>query len=73
MWGILQKPLPKSFPDIEDFYGGVEYLGKGNFGYTFKSILKRVPVVLKVRLFDGYILKTALCALALPSTIKRFV
>ena len=30
------------------FEGGVKLLGSGNFGLTFKSVLRGVPVVLKV-------------------------
>ena len=45
----MQRRLPGSFPDIADFDGGIEFVGKGFSGLVFKSTLDGVPVVLKAR------------------------
>ena len=44
----MQRNLPGSFPDINDFEGGIEFIGNGFSGLVFKAILDGVPVVLKV-------------------------
>ena len=44
---LVQKELRKSFPQTEEFER-VELLGRGNFGLALKSMLRGVPVVLKV-------------------------
>ena len=45
----MQRNLDGSFPDFADFTDGINYVSSGFSGLVFKSYLRGVPVVLKVR------------------------
>lgn len=64
MWCVcmyVQKHIPGSFPDIDDFKGGIKRIGEGFSGIVFKSTLRGRNVVLKVFCVCSYPIMNTQC------------